>query len=68
MNIKNWALPATHSLTTTIGILLVCMPAPARSIDIARTYAEHCAGCHETGIPKAPHSITFLLEPRAPNL
>ena len=25
----------------------------------AQLYQEHCAECHEGGIPKAPHSITF---------
>lgn len=40
-------------------------PAPidavSRSLDGAELYASHCAECHEGGVPKAPHSVTFQM-------
>jgi polyvinyl alcohol dehydrogenase (cytochrome) len=27
----------------------------------AENYQQHCARCHEGGVPKAPHSVTFQM-------
>lgn len=31
--------------------------------DGATLYQENCASCHEGGVPKAPHSVTFNMSP-----
>jgi len=39
---------------------------PAEQPSAAELYRQHCAQCHEGGVPKAPHSVTFqMIGPQA---
>lgn len=63
----------TFLLCLGFSILTACDPesAPQSTVEAdvksltaaqqspAELYQEHCAQCHEGGVPKAPHSITF---------
>ncbi len=44
--------PAVHPATDS---------PPSREQSAAALYQQHCAQCHEGGVPKAPHSVVFQM-------
>jgi len=54
------AWPQTADGQAENGVTATAQPSAAE------LYQEHCAQCHEGGVPKAPHSVTFqMIGPQA---
>lgn len=63
MSYQTLILALTFALGTA-PVLTAQAAVPAASPD--KLYAEHCASCHEGGVPRAPHSVKFqILGPEA---